>query len=317
MRFVFLSLCIAAPALAQQPQPIPVPVPMPEPVAEPAPPPAPAPMSGAPATSAPKAVRTIRPIPVAVPVPNRPEVKEKPKPIEKPSKAEIGVHLYGMAMGSFMGEVEDRDKFATINGQRVQVVYPGFGGFGGAGGLAVDVTYAGIIGLQLGLYGSKDGATGSINNEDFEITQTALHLPVLLRAAIPTDSVRPYIFLGPEFIFPGDPEIDKASAGGVAVSAEAETYGVFTFGFGFEFMLPMEDMDARIPFSLRGMYNPSVPDGLDGRAEYEAVDGLVSAAHFNSEWQWQAAVSLGIAFYFHPSGGGAAADQPRKPGSSL
>lgn len=315
MRFVILSVCIAAPALAQQPAP--VPVPMPEPVAAPVTAPAPvAPPVAAP-VAPPKAVRTIRPIPVAVPVPNRPKVKPAPAPVEKPSKVEIGVHLYGLAVGSFMTSVEDDDKFATINGERVQVVYPGFGGFGGAGGLAVDISYAGIIGVQLGLYGSKDGATGSINNVDFEITQTALHVPVLLRAAIPNDSVRPYIFMGPEFIFPSDPEVDKPIAGLVAVSAEAETYGVFTFGFGFEFMLPVEGMDARIPFSLRGMYNPGVEAGLTGRAEYEAEGNVLTAAKFNSEWEWQAAVSLGIAFYFHPSGGGVDPTQPRKAGSSL
>lgn len=316
MRFVFLSLCIAAPALAQQPAPVPVPVP--EPVAEPAPAPAPvAPPSVAP-VAPPTAVRTIRPIPVAVPVPDRPVIKPAAKPpVQKPGKAEIGVHLYGMAVGSFLTEVEDEDKMATVNGTNMQVVYPGFGGFGGAGGLAVDVTYAGIIGLQLGLYGSKDGASGSINNEDFEITQTALHVPVLLRAAIPTDSVRPYIFLGPEFVFPSDPELDKPVAGMVAVSAEAETYGVFTFGFGFEFMLPVDGMDARIPFSLRGMYNPGVEAGLNGRATYEAEGSTLTAAKFNSEWEWQAAVSLGIAFYFHPSGGTDAPTQPRKPGSAL
>jgi hypothetical protein len=306
-------VCIAAPALAQQPAP--VPVPMPEPVAAPVTAPAPvAPPVAAP-VAPPTAVRTIRRIPVAVPV--RPKVKPAPTPVEKPSKAEIGVHLYGLAVGSFMTGVEDDDKVATINGEDVAVVYPGFGGFGGAGGLAVDISYAGIIGVQLGLYGSKDGATGSINNVDFEITQTALHVPVLLRAAIPNDSVRPYIFMGPEFIFPSDPEIDNPNPGGIAVSAEAETYGVFTFGFGFEFMLPVEGMDARIPFSLRGMYNPNVEEGLSGRAEYEAEGDVLTAAQFNSEWEWQAAVSLGIAFYFHPSGGGADPAQPRKVGSGL
>jgi hypothetical protein len=186
----------------------------------------------------------------------------------------------------------------------VQVVYPGFGGFGGGGGLMVDVSFRGIIGVQLGLYGTRGGASGSINDVDFEIVQNAFHVPVLLKAAIPTDSVRPYLFLGPEFVFPGDPEVDNDMPGGVAVAAKADTYGVFSFGFGFEFMLPVEGMDVRLPFNLRGLYNPGYDNTLDGRAEYTADGDVLTGATFVTEWEWQAAVSLGLAFYFHPSGGG-------------
>lgn len=307
MRLLIVNLCLALPALAQQPQPVPVPVPdkPAEPVAAPAPAPAPAPPP-APAVAAPTAppAKPLKLTPLD-PLPQRVQTKKKKAPDAKPSKkgkAEIGVHAFGMAVGSFLSEVDDDKKFAMIDGQRVQVVYPGFGGFGGGGGLMLDVSYRGIIGVQLGFYGTRGGASGSINDIDFEIVQNAFHLPVLLKAAIPTDSVRPYLFLGPEFVFPGDPEVDEDTPGGVAVAATADTYGVFTFGFGFEFMLPVDGMDVRLPFNLRGLYNPGYGNNLDGRATYTADGDVLTGATFVTEWEWQAAVSLGLAFYFHPGG---------------
>lgn len=306
MRCVLLSMCFALPAWAQQPVPVPVPVPVPpeapESEAPPPPPAAPptaaAPVSAEPVQVVPAPVITIKTEPVKTPKPKAPEPEPK-------GEVEIGVHLFGMAIGSFMTEVPNEDKFVLHQGNRVQVVYPGFGGFGGGGGLALDVTWAGIVGVQLGVFGSKEGGTGKINDVEFEITQTALHLPIYLRAAIPTDSVRPFIYVGPEFVLPSDPEVSEDVPGGVRVTAIADAYTTFAFGFGFEFMIPTEGIDARIPFTLRGSYNPGVPSGLDGRATYEIDGNILRGVEFKTEWEFQAAVSLGIAFYFHPAGGGA------------
>lgn len=222
-------------------------------------------------------------------------------PVSGASQVEIGVHAYGLAIGSFLTELDDSKKVIMVNGRPVLAVYPGFGGFGGGGGIAVDVSWQGIIGLQLGLFGSVDKGSGSINNVDFNIGQTAMHMPILLKVAAPVPTVRPFAVFGPEFVFPGEATADTDAPGGVKVDAQAGTYLALAFGFGFEFVLPVPDMDVRIPLSFRGAWNPAVEDDINDRATFEVENGnLLRSAVFKSEWEWQAVVTLGVAFYFHP-----------------
>ncbi len=217
------------------------------------------------------------------------------------SQVEIGVHAYGMAVGSFLTELDANKKVIMHNGVPLRTVYPGFGGFSGGGGIAADVSYRGIIGLQLGLFGSVDEGEGSINDVDFVIGQTSIHLPILVKVSAPVPSVRPFAVIGPEFVFPGETTASPATAGGVDVAAEAESYIALAFGFGFEFVLPVPDMDVRIPFTLRGAWNPSIEDEMSNRARFD-IEGAntLNAVVFKSEWEWQAVASLGVAFYFHP-----------------
>ena len=224
---------------------------------------------------------------------------------ETGSQMEIGVHAYGMAIGSFLTEIDESKKVIDVPPSgRARVVYPGFGGFSGGGGIAVDVSWRGIVGLQIGLFGSNDVGSGSINDVDFDIGQTALHLPLLLKVAAPVETVRPFFVIGPEFVFPGDAEASTDFPGGVAVAAEADTYLALAFGFGFEFVLPVTGMDVRIPLTLRGAWNPSVEDDINSRASFDVERNgttvLINGATFKSEWEWQAAATLGVAFYFHP-----------------
>ncbi|MEZ4463379.1 MAG: hypothetical protein R3F43_02385 [bacterium] len=215
------------------------------------------------------------------------------------------MHAYGMAIGSFLTEIDESKQVIDVPpGGRARVVYPGFGGFSGGGGIAVDVLWRGIVGLKLGLFASNDVGSGSINDVDFDIGQTALHLPLLLKVAAPVETVRPFFVIGPEFVFPGDAEASTDFPGGVAVSAEADTYLALAFGFGFEFVLPVDGMDVRIPLTLRGAWNPSVEDDINGRARFDVERSgniaQINGAVFKSEWEWQAAATLGVAFYFHP-----------------
>jgi hypothetical protein len=240
--------------------------------------------------------------PVAAPVlapPVAPASAAAPASTE--SQVEVGVHAYGLAIGSFLTELDASKKVIMHNGTPLRTVYPGFAGFSGGGGIAADVSYRGIIGLQLGLFGSVDEGEGSINDVDFVIGQTAIHLPILVKVSAPVPTVRPFAVIGPEFVFPGETSASPATAGGVDVAAEAESYIALAFGFGFEFVLPVPDMDVRIPFTLRGSWNPSVEDDITSRARFD-IEGsqTLNAVVFKSEWEWQAVASMGVAFYFHP-----------------
>ena len=70
---------------------------------------------------------------------------------------------------------------------------------------------------------------------------------------------------------------------------------MWTFGLGMEIKLPVPKADIRIPLTLRGSYNP----GVEAKA-IDRLDGTPTAskATFKTEWQWNAAATLGVAYYF-------------------
>lgn len=224
-----------------------------------------------------------------------------------PREFEMGVGLFGMVNGSFFSELDDKDKVVrTPDGRQAVVPYPGFGGVGGGGGLSVVGSWRGILGLELQLFNSLDQGSGDINNIEFTVSQSAWHIPILLRAALPAEHVRPYLYVGPEFVLPGTPEITVSSNAPPAfedlVDAKADTYVAWTAGIGFEFMLP-GDYDLRIPLSFGFTWNPSVGDTVDDRTETEVTcqpNGgcMLVKQTYISEWQYQATAKLGFAWYF-------------------
>ena len=73
-------------------------------------------------------------------------------------------------------------------------------------------------------------------------------------------------------------------------------------GFGFEFLIPSEDdLDIRIPLTFRGSFNFDTDEAVAGRLEL--ADVPMSNAKYvksiNTEWQYQAFVTLGVTFNEH------------------
>jgi hypothetical protein len=217
----------------------------------------------------------------------------------KPKKLELGVGLLGFVNGSFLTEPDEKDKIATIQAgnQSVQskIPYPGFGGVGGGGGITTNVMYRGAIGGQLDFLFSNDVGTGQINDIDVDIGQGAFHIPLMLRAAIPARTVRPFLLVGPEFVIPGTPKIES-DVFIKTPKAKADPYVALGFGLGFEFLLP-GGHDLRIPLMLRGNVNFDVPEGTDGRVKlggYDPATGEIALTEVSTAWQYQAFVMLGF-----------------------
>lgn len=216
---------------------------------------------------------------------------------------ELGFSVFGMANGSFMYEPSEADKAPYL--------YPGFGGASGGAGLNFIASYRGIIGLELGFMFSAERATGSVADLDFTVGQTAFHLPILLRLAVPLEKgVRPFIFGGPDIVFPGDAEVTnvderlKAVQVGVAgqplqpfdPQAKADTYMTWAVGVGFEFLMPVDGQDFRIPLTLRANLNPNAED----KAKDKVADGsTVARPIYKTEWDIQAMATLGFGWYFY------------------
>jgi len=225
-----------------------------------------------------------------------------------PREWEVGASIFGFANGNFIQKPKGDDKDEP---------YPGFAGFGGGGGVGFAAMWRGTVGLELQIIGSKEPAEGALNFDfgavTLQLDQTSWHVPLTLKVAAPTKSVRPFLFVGPDFVFPeasgtsdpanvriiqegpgqGTNPLNDGPTAELKLGAHAENYTAWTFGFGFEFLLDLNGQDIRIPLVFRGSYNPDLPVKASERSRVTAT-----AKEYLSEWEWQAFVSLGVAYYF-------------------
>ncbi|MEZ4264963.1 MAG: hypothetical protein R3F39_01195 [Myxococcota bacterium] len=211
---------------------------------------------------------------------------------KKRREFELGVQLYGGPNGSFLDEPSEEKKRVPKD-VGPSVPYPGFAGVGGGGGLSVVGMWRGIVGLDLGFHVSLDQGHGKINGFRFDLSQTAVHIPILLRVAAPYDKVRPFLFVGPEIVVPTNPKVE-VERNALTLEGDADTYVAVAFGFGFDIRLPTDKIDIRVPLMLRGSYTPSVSGYVADRV---TVTGNQFTA-LSTTWQYQAMVTLGVAIYF-------------------
>ncbi len=228
---------------------------------------------------------------------------------EKIRHVEVGVTLMGMVNGSFLDEPSEADKMT--DGVSGPLLYPGFGGVGGGGGLLVNAMWRGIVGLETGAYFALEQGAGTLNiggtlEVDYTLGQNAWHVPLLLKVAAPLEVMRPFGYFGVEWAFVSGVAVQERdpdnAAAAALVDAEADDYWLLAFGAGFEFVIPA-GVDLRIPLTFRGAWNPSTGDKAEDRMS-RVPENCGNASQpctqfiYNTEWQYQAAVSLGLAYYF-------------------
>ncbi len=220
----------------------------------------------------------------------------------------FGVGTLGALGGNFLDKPDDTHP--KYQGVSVGIeTYPGFGGVSGGGGLMLEGRFIGLLGLEIDVLRSSDHGHGdlTINGTKFSMTigQSATHVPVLAKLVAPLPVLRPMVFVGPEFVFPSSAEgkVDPVVVGFPQIAAKADRYTMVSFGLGMEFVLPVPSIDLRIPFTLRGGYNPSAGDTLDDRATHTITPVgphavRIDKIEYKSEWRYQAHATLGVAAYF-------------------
>ena len=224
---------------------------------------------------------------------------------------EIGVEVGGFAVASFITEPKEADKTARILNVPVRVPYSGFGGVGGGGGLTINALWRDFVGLQIGIWNAQESAQSNLDiidyrpggsaNSRYELTanKSAWHIPVALKLAIPFSTVRPHLLIGFDFVFPSSAEIDTTLQN---TAADDRSYSALHFGLGFDFLLPIKDVDIRIPLVLRGNYNSGLGTKVEDRMSFDNCSLNMGATacdyEYRTDWQFQAFISLGIAYYF-------------------
>ncbi len=224
---------------------------------------------------------------------------------EPPREIEVGAGLFFNAGGVFMTQPTDNK-----DGEP-GLPYNGFAGFSPGAGLQLEARYKGIIGLEIDFTRWSQNAESefTIDGTSYPwfIRQGAWQIPILLKLTAPVGIVRPNLFVGPEFVLVGETTVEQP-AWPVAVDLTAGTpnYMLWTFGLGFETALPIEGLDLRIPFAIRLSQNPGFPKSAFDRATYQVngapwdgtAGGNLQAIDYISEWQYQAAVTLGVSYFF-------------------
>jgi hypothetical protein len=142
------------------------------------------------------------------------------------------------------------------------------------------------------------------NGYDFDMTlgQSAWHVPVLLKLTLDAPVVAPLFFIGPEFVFPGDPEMDVEGPNGFVVPPDlfqgsAGNYTMVTFGGGLEIKLPLPALDLRIPIAVRLSYGPGVPADFDERVKVGGT-ALAPELTYDSEWKYAVGLTAGVGLWF-------------------
>jgi hypothetical protein len=218
---------------------------------------------------------------------------------EDPREFELGAGAFFDAGGEFMTQPTDNKDGSTT----ASIPFNGFAGFSPGGGIGLEFRYRGIVGLELDFVRRSQVAQSefTIEGVDFgwRIQQPATQIPFLVKLTAPVGIVRPNLFGGIEAVIPGDPTVTPPDwPVDLDLTAQSGSWMYVTFGLGFETALPIEDVDLRIPFNIRLSTNPSLPDSAFERATYTIDEGRLVRIDYVAEWQYQAAVTIGVWYYF-------------------
>ena len=204
----------------------------------------------------------------------------------------VAVSAFGAVQGSFITKPDN--EYYSDGPLRYDIPYSGYGGVGGAMGLSFEVAWK-VLGLSLGYTHSLDAAKGKIDGQTLSLSQTTHHVPLTLRAELPSALVRPSVFGGLDWVSASNTSL-TSYPGSPYKSARAESYQAWMFGLGFDVMLTST---LRLPIRLYGVLNPvtraSLNDAISPQGPLIA-QGVAPNIELRSEWVWQAGVSVGVSF---------------------
>jgi hypothetical protein len=197
-----------------------------------------------------------------------------------------------------------------VRGGPLKPLYPGFSGLATAFGPTFELRFLGYFGVELDVLFANESSSAemtvndpsgnSVPSFDIDLGHGAVELPLLFKAVAPGKIASPMLFLGPLFVMPSDEADfdDAANPGLLEYSAYTESYTMFTFGLGVEVNVPIAEADLRVPFQVRGAYNPGVADDREGRTTHQPATGAVTEEAFSTQFKYSVQGQLGLALHF-------------------
>ena len=174
------------------------------------------------------------------------ESPPQPAPAASSSGSDIRLDLAAGMRGGVSGVAGhgfDNDEYVIDNnGDRIpqggQWPYPeyyGHFGMGGTGGLSLELRLNNFIGIETGVFYSRDNASGYVDKDmadtgttiariHSEQNTTAYHVPLLLKLNIPSDFVRPFLGVGIQFVsqISSELEYEQEEVGGSRYGSEED-----------------------------------------------------------------------------------------------
>ncbi|MGM0559217.1 MAG: outer membrane beta-barrel protein [Myxococcota bacterium] len=201
-------------------------------------------------------------------------------------------------------------------------VYGHFGAGPAVGGF-LEVRILEMLGLETGLFWAQDNATGwedkLVNGQEqgrvsHDLEVTALHIPLLFKANVKSETIKPFVGIGPEFViqqsssityradndasqYPqrfvdgrnGQPGFDER------IKTETSNYVLLQLNFGMEVDLG----EVRIPFEIRTGFNPGFGgDDFDERMSAEPREDGFFDFVYDSKYLGHVGIYTGIAYDF-------------------
>ena len=215
---------------------------------------------------------------------------------------DFNIQLAAGMRGGFSGVAghgfENGEFVTDENGTRIpsggQWGYPEYYGHFGTGGLSLEVRLNNIIGLETGLFYSRDNASGYVDKNHASTgttiarihsdqRTTAYHIPLMVKLNMPSDFVRPFLAVGVQFVAQVDSELEyrQENVNGQYGNANAmdelndrnqiepSTYPLLAGAAGIEVVVG----PVRIPVELRLGYNLGYDQAMQQRARGE--DGQI------------------------------------------
>ncbi len=223
---------------------------------------------------------------------------------------EIGLGAKGGATFTGATEVPEETVYQGPKGDGDPELY-GLFGAGAAGGPVVDIRYKRIVGLETGLYLTNDSTEGTNDIEGpggdrrASITQqqstTALHIPLLIKASVPSEHVRPVFGLGLEFVSQQSSGLEYSSKTEEQSAVDARNehnsttpsnYTLFQFTAGAE----IDAGPVRIPIELRVGYNLGWEDTFSNRVEVDNDNDDDEQFVYDGEYIGHLGITAGVLY---------------------
>lgn len=187
-------------------------------------------------------------------------------------------------------------------------IYPMFGLGGGVGGF-IEVRALDIVGLEFGVFQSWDNGDGwedkndsngrNIGRVNQEQRSRALHIPIMIKASVPTTMVRPTFGLGLELVNQQQStltyraDVFDTSSLNTRYTIVPSKYALLAFSFALEIDLG----SIRIPIELRAGYNTGFKKDLRERAEASGQYNLPSF-EYDGKYEGHFGLFTGIIYQY-------------------